>query len=149
MASRYQRYLGPTLTEAVKNATSVDPDEQAALYDELALMREYAGGFVALYSASVESKDPKAIMMTGVAMKDALESVASICDKAGKLQAKAKDRFSIHDLKHVIDKIMVIHARVFRNHPKLVQVFADAIAAELIIPQDLSLIHISEPTRPY
>lgn len=136
----YKRHLGPKLKDAVEQALGVDPDEQVSLYHELALMREYAGQYVAIYSAILEAtgldpvKRAEMIEVAGAGMKNALLDVAAICEKAGRLQEKSKERFSVHDLKFVIDKIMMIHYKVAGNQPELVRAFADAIDQQLTLP---------------
>lgn len=131
----YKKYLGPKLTEAVELATGIDPDEQTALFSELALLRDFAGQYVALYSAAREAGNLNAIQLTGEAMKEALESVAGVCEKANRLHDKQKDRFSIHDLKYVVDKIMLIHYSVCGDeHRDLAEKFAQAIEQQLTLP---------------
>lgn len=145
----YKKYLGPTLAQAVREATGVDPDEQLAIYHELALMREHTGQFVKMYSAAIESrtqalasgnteaiaKAEGAVANAGEMMANALNVVTDVCVKATKIREKQKDRFSIHDLKYVIDKIQAIHYKmVGKEHPELVKAFAEAIEQELVLP---------------
>lgn len=147
----YRKHLGPTLSAAVEAATGIDPDEQVAVFHELALLREYAGQFVAMYSAAVENdvvvkanpdstSEQRAraqanLSAAGSMMSEALNMVTDVCTKAAKIREKQKDRFSVHDLKYVIEKIQVIHHRLIgKEHPELARSFADALNGELTLP---------------
>jgi hypothetical protein len=154
----YKKFLGPKLTEAVKEATGVDPDEQTAIFTELALIREYAGNFVKLYSAVIElpednTKKAELILATGAQMQAALEAVSEVASKAAKIQDKQKGRFSIHDLKYVIDKIMLLHHQVCgKEYRHLAIKFAEAIDKELRLPgtgDQPSSLHPDETARAY
>lgn len=131
----YKKYLGPKLTEAVELATGIDPDEQTAVFHELALLREWAGPFVGMYSAAVEANNAKMMQETGLVMKEVLSEVVDVASKAAKIQEKQRDRFSIHDLKYVIDKIMLIHFSVCGDeHRDIAEKFAKAIEEQLTLP---------------
>ena len=108
----YGHSLSLTLKEAVTQQMSADADQQTQLFEELALMRVYASRFVALYAAAVETGNEAKIMLAGETMREALESVAQMCERAHKIREKQKDRFSMHDVDHIVDQIVVIHHEV-------------------------------------
>lgn len=105
----YDNMLSPTLKQAVEAQLNEDADEQTSLFEELAIMRVYAGRFVALYSKAVETGEEAKIMFAGEAMREALEAVAQLCEKAHKIREKEKERFSIHDVSQIVDQIVAIH----------------------------------------
>lgn len=147
----YKQKLGPKLKTMVEQATGIDPDEQIAVFEELALMRSHASNFVAVYSAAYEAAEAVAtnaaatpeqkaaasarLTSAGQLMTEALQIVTDTCAKATKIQTQLKDRFSIHDLKFVIERIMMIHFSVAKDYPELVEAFAKAIDEELKLPQ--------------
>lgn len=163
----YKKRLGPTLKKAVEEATGVDPDEQVAIYSELALLREYAGQFVGMYSATVESqvaaeesgdaakiaKAQERVTAAGMMMAEALTHVTDTCAKAAKIADKQKDRFSIHDLRWVIDRILMIHHNVVgKNQPELARAFAKALEEQLELPNSTDRgteLHPDETARQY
>ena len=130
----YKKYLGPKLSEAIAQATGVSPDEQVAVYHEIALLREMAGQHVALFSAAYESGNVNATLAAGELMREALAVVVDTCSKAAKIQEKQRDQFSIHDLKYVVDQLMIIHSSIAKDQPELAKAFADAVEKELILP---------------
>lgn len=101
----YAKHVTKTLAEAITDHTGLDPDEQVSLYEELALMRHVAGNFVKLYGAAVESGDTNSISIAGLGMSEALSNVEKVCSSAAKIQTKQRDRFSVHDLKFVVNRI--------------------------------------------
>ena len=163
----YRKRLGPTLQRAVAEATGVDPDEQVAIYSELALLREYAGQFVAMYSAAVEAQEAAIaagdaakiakiqshVTSAGSMMAEALTQVTDTCSKAAKIADKQKDRFSIHDLRWVIDKILIIHHRVVgKEHPELARAFAKSLEQDLELPHSSDRgteLHPDQTARQY
>lgn len=145
----YKDKLSPKLQAAVAMMTSADPDEQVAVFQEIALMRTHASTFVQLYSAvhekhekALESGDTEKITKSqsqltnaGEMMCDVLQRVAETCSKAARVQATLKDRFSLHDLKYVIDRIIAIHWSVCGStHPEIAEAFIKALDAELQLP---------------
>lgn len=108
----YMKSLTPTLKEAITEQLKQEPDAQTQLFEELALMRVYAGRFVAMYAAAVETGNEAKIMLAGEGMREALEAVANMCDKAHKLREKQKDRFSLFDIDHIVTQIVTIHHEV-------------------------------------
>lgn len=101
----YRKHISESLGKAISEQIGLDPDEQVQLYEELALIRHVASNFVKLYGAAVETGDQNTICMAGAGMVEALNNVEAICSAAAKIQQKQRDRFSIHDLKYVVNKL--------------------------------------------
>lgn len=111
----YRNLLSPTLRALVDNQLQLDPDEQASLLDELALMRTYMCAFVSLYSRAHEAHEAEPtdgnlgkLFAAGTAMSGALQQVADLADKAAKINVKQKERFNLHDMRYVVDSIILI-----------------------------------------
>lgn len=101
----YRKHITGALKEALEDQLGVDPDEQVSLYEELALMRITASQFVKLYDVAVGTNNLETIQLASSGLVEALKNVETICSAAARIQEKQRDRFSIHDLKFVINKI--------------------------------------------
>lgn len=137
----YKTRLGPTVREAVLSALEQDPDDQLNILEEVALLRSYASQFVGVYSAAVEQhladstdKNWRVMIEAGQLMTVALETVSKACEKAAKIASIQKDRFSIHDLRHAVDKILIMHHDVVgKHHPELARQFEQHLSEHLQI----------------
>lgn len=144
--SFYDKVLTPTLREAVNAQLEQDLDAQTSLFEELALMRTFASKFVAMYGAAVESGNDAKIMLAGAALQDALKSVADMCERAHRLREKNKERFSYHDVQHIVDQLVSIHHEVASDYQdriahvkegdyrQLAALFESAVRDKLVLP---------------
>jgi glutamate-1-semialdehyde aminotransferase len=143
----YEKNLSATLRETVLAHLEPDLDQQTSLLEELALMRVYASRFVSMYAAAVEAGNEAKIMLAGEGMREALESVASMCERANKVREKQKDRFSIHDVDHIVQQIVHIfhdvsrdyegrskHGLTNKSYIELAAIFEKAIAEGVVMP---------------
>lgn len=146
--SRYK--LNPKLAERVKEELDRDPDEQLAIYEELALIRVHANDYVKMYSDAVEqehyaqesgdlerihiAKDRR--VRAGALMAESIQNVTEVCAKAVKIQNAQKDRFSIHDIKFILLHIQRICATVVgAESPYLAEKFMRVVEEDLSIPR--------------
>jgi hypothetical protein len=142
MHPMYRNVLSPALRELVEQQLVLDPDEQVSILHELALMRQYVSGFVSIYSAAVEkaTEDPSdtaaasRVLTSGAAMAQALGLVAELADKAAKIKVKQKDRYSLHDIRFVVDNIIVIINDVCEGDPEIAKKVGLAVQERLKIP---------------
>ena len=131
----YSKHLTKTLKDHVSDSLGMDPDEQVALYEELALVRHVAGQFVKLYGAACDSGNPETVMLAASGMVDALNNVERICSAAGKLKDKQKDRFSIHDLKFVVDQLVqIMYTICDPDHRDIAVRFKESVDSYLVLP---------------
>lgn len=156
MPSFYRKVLGPTLQTLLEESTGIDPDEQVQIYEELALMRQFAADAAEGYSkaftmhevlkqqlaAGNESVQEshvdnahKLLMTAGENMAKRLKQVTDVAKTAEAIADKAKDRFSIHDLHFIVERIS---AAVFtecgeENHQIAERIEAN-IRSGMIIP---------------
>ena len=146
--SRYK--LNPKLAALVKAELDRDPDEQLAIYEELALMRVHTADYVALYSDAVEAEQIardagnfEALRLAqdrrvraGALMSESIQRITEACAKATKIQNAQKDRFSIHDIKFILLHIQRICSTVVgAESPYLAEKFIRVIEEDLSIPR--------------
>lgn len=102
MSRWYKKVVGPKLSEAIKEAQLASPDEQLAVFEELALMRESASQFVGIYSKLLEDQAPaETLAVAALAMQNALKEVVEVCSKATKAHEKMR-QYSAHDIENII-----------------------------------------------
>lgn len=131
----YSKHVTKTLAEAITEHTGLDPDEQVSLYEELALMRHVAGNFVKLYGAAVESGNMQAINIAGAGMSEALSNVEKVCSSAAKIQTKQRDRFSVHDLKFVVNRLTrILYEVCGPEHEDIARRFKVMVDEHLVLP---------------
>ena len=112
----YSKFLTRTLSDAVEEALAVSPKEQLQLFEELALIRDYAGQGVQLYSQAREAaaahpdnaKLQDLVVAAGGLMLDQLRSVINTCESAARIDAAAKDKVSVHTMHFFVDQIVRI-----------------------------------------
>jgi hypothetical protein len=138
----YSKHLSKTIAEAIEESLAVDPSEQLSLYEELAIMRHTATTAVTLYSKAHEVQDPKkrdeAIAAAGALLQEAMRSVASMCEAAGRVESNKKDKFSIHNLHYVVNRIVQISHKVFHDQPDKAKEFERLIRSEVKLADDVS-----------
>lgn len=138
----YRNLLSPTLRALVDGQLQLDPDEQASILDELALMRTYMCAFVSLYSKAHEQHEQEQtdsslakLFAAGTAMSGALQQVADLAEKAAKINVKQKERFNLHDMRYVVDSIiLVIHEVCGDDETDFATRIAVAIQERLKLP---------------
>lgn len=137
MPKVYKKHLNKTLHDALEEQLGVKPSEQLQILEELALMREYTGQAVKLYSGAIEMKaDADKILAAGSFMAECLEKVADISSKAAKITAATSGTYSIHDLQYVVYQIIKIMYMVCgKQHEKLAVEFERRIHADLVLPR--------------
>lgn len=126
----------------MEETLALDPDEQLAIFEELALVRSYAVQFVRLYSLACEKHDAdptdknlEIVFSAGQAMSGVLAQVSEMADKAQKIAAKQKERFNIHDMYHVVDAIVVlVHEACGTENKHIAEALAQKISTQLKLP---------------
>lgn len=134
----YSKHLSGTLLDAVEHVMGQDPREALNLFEELALMRVAAGDAIKLYNAAhtVEGEKGDAIRTQAAGlMAQALSNVQSMCESAARIELQGKDKLSIHSLKAVVDQVVYISYKVFKDHPDLVKKFQETIAEQVRMPK--------------
>lgn len=137
MPGWYRDALGPTIAEAIDQLTCGSASEQLQLFEELALMRHAAQDAVKLYGAAQKATGDGALAMRAEAaaiMQAQLREVAKICEAAARVDAMAKDKFSIHAVQLLINQLVRICAQVFKGHDALVKTFERRIREEVRLP---------------
>lgn len=137
MPGWYRDALGPTIAEALDKLTCGSASEQLQLFEELALMRHAAQDAVKLYAAAQRVTGDNALSVRTEAaaiMQAQLREVAKICESAARVDAMAKDKFSIHAVQLLINQMVRICAQVFKDHEDLVKTFERRIREEVKLP---------------
>jgi hypothetical protein len=126
----YKRALTESLEAALSEHTAMKPDDQLALFEELALVRESASAHVKIYAAALETGKQDTILAAGELMALSMQRVAEMCKAAASVNSTQKDKFSIHDLNYIIEQIVRISYDCFKDED-LVNVFAHRVRTEL------------------
>lgn len=133
----YSRNLSKSLAEALEASLAQKPDDQLALFEELALVREHANNSVKLYSMALDKGSPDAVMAAGELMCIHMKQVADVCAVAAKVHNDQKDRFSIHDLNYIIEQITRISYDCFSHLDEAAVInFAKTVREQLQIAQE-------------
>lgn len=150
--SRYK--LNPRLAARVQAELDKDPDEQLAIYEELALMRVHTSDYVKLYGDAVDAEEhaidtgqlekiqaaKERRMRAGMLMTESIQQVTEACAKAVKIQNAQKDRFSIHDIKFILTHIeRICNTVVGVDSPYLAEKFMRTVEEDLSIPRISSI----------
>ena len=122
----YRNVLGGTLLEHVKEHLSLSPAEQFDVRTELALVRAHAEQIVSLYGvarlASERAPDNQGFKETmiaaGAVMQQQLIEVMSLADKAARIDAASRDRFSVMHLHHFLDQLVSLVQQCFLDDPE-------------------------------
>jgi len=130
----YQNVLTKTVAQLVEDQLGASPNEQLQIYEELALMRVAASQAVRLYGAALELGKDDIINNASVLMRDALESVVDTCETAAKIEASAKDKFSIHSLQQVVNQIVRLAHEVFGDDQSKVEMFERLMRTKIKMP---------------
>ena len=129
----YGRHLSGALKEAVQNQLAAPHSEQIELYEELALVREFAGECVALFNKSIEAG--KDAGPAGSLMTEALKEVAAVADKIASIEAKSTDVLTVHTLNGAVSQITRIFYEVCGDdYRELAEVLEQRIRAEVQLP---------------
>jgi len=161
----YKRVLCVTLQKAVEDNLSAPVTTQLSLLEELAITREIACEPLAEYSEIVNKIEKIQITLdglngseeeassretllkaldlskqlkanTGAKAIKALETVRDFCEKAARIDALCRDKFSIHTLNSVVAQITNIISRKLHdnNLDHIALEVNDAIQKDLVIP---------------
>lgn len=137
----YRNLLSPRLRELIDSELERDPDEQTEIFEELALTRTYACEFVKLYNSAVEvaAQSPTPdngarVFATGNAMSEALSKVADLADRACRINVKQKNRFSLADVRYIVDSIVLIIHSACEGDITVATKIAECIKRDLELP---------------
>ena len=131
VARFYKRHMTAALNAVVEEALAEKPDEQLAVFEEIALVRAASARSVAMYGAALEQQNPEAIMMAGSIMAEQLSQVVELCKIATQINAVQKDKYSVHDLNYVVEQIIRISYDVFKDDEDKANEFAIKVRNEL------------------
>lgn len=130
----YSKYLNKTLNDAVEEALGCSPAEQLQLYEELAMMRETTGTALKLWSAAQETGKSDVIQAAEGLVRSYLQENARICALAASIEANAKDKFSVHNLVHVVNQMTRIAYEVFGEDIDKAKQFEALIKTQIRLP---------------
>ena len=111
----YSKVLTATLSDYVERCLGEDPRDSLKLHEELALMRHSAGEAVRLYGLAIESRDDKAVTMASMVMRDSLEAVASMCERAARVEFAGADKVSVHQVAWVVNQVVALAYRAMTD----------------------------------
>jgi hypothetical protein len=137
----YSKHLTKSLSDALEDLTSVSPNEQLSLFEELALVRDAAGQAVAMYSICKEAYEQEPSPKRGeilaaatMEMRGALDHVVKVCEAAARIDSQAKDKVSIHTLHFFIQQITRIAYDAFDDDPRA-RAFEELLRTRIKLPQ--------------
>lgn len=158
----YKKVLCPTLQQAINDNLSAPIADQLSLLEELALFRETATIPIDLYSKSIEciektqhdlltkeltedERKKKEISLNKLyeiksiaadSVVKTLERVGHFCEKAARVDALQRDKFSIHSINNVVVQISQIAQKVFQQNglQHLAEEFDTLIRDNLVLP---------------
>lgn len=139
MPTFYSKRLGPTLAKAVLELSAKPLNEQAAMYEELALMRAAAGEAVKLASAALESPVADESMRAAAVgiILNAMNQVTLVIERLAKIEANAQDKLSLRSIDAFIVQMTAIMAEVLgEEHEEMAAVITDRIKSEIRVPLD-------------
>lgn len=136
----YGKRLGPKLTAYVEEMLAQPHNEQLRLNEELALMRVCAGDALSLYSAANELPENvknrnEMIANAATIMQASLEQVVKTCEIAARIDAMAKDKFSVHTLQDVVSQLTKLVHDCFAHDEAALLLFDSRLNAELRLPK--------------
>ena len=142
----YAKVLNKTITEIVEQQLESDPAEQVGVFEELALVRVHAQQAVALYNAATEGDEVKSetVMAAGSLMVDVLQTVADFAKTASTISSQQAGKFSIHNLRHVINQIVRIAYDVFgEKYDVLAKEFERQVRERIRMPNEVDGTHLT------
>jgi len=133
----YSKYLGPKLSERVKDLLNRPHDEQVALYEELAIARAAACEAIKLSQPLFEggqvNEVTKSLMIQ--TLESAMSNVKDLVLAASRLEKDAEDRISMKVVNLIIMQIIVaINEVCGSEHQELAEAIAQAIDHKVRLP---------------
>ncbi len=136
----YRYKLRETLQDKVSVLMGENPREALNLFEELALTRIAANQSVMLFDKAHDiengEKRVEAVAACAAMMSECLKSVQSMCESAARIESQGKDKYSIHSIKVIVDQVVLICHRVFKDYPELVLEFQEAIKQHVRLPDE-------------
>lgn len=131
----YKKHVGPKLADVIDEHLQATVDEQTAVFEEIALMRESAGQFVAIFSKLVEVDAPAEAKATAaLAMNEALKDVVDVCTKATKAHEKIKS-FSTLDIQNICAQLTsILWETCGTEHMDIAKRFVALMEERLVLP---------------
>lgn len=135
MARWYKKKVGPKLESVINESLEASIDEQLAVFEEIALIRESAGTFVNIHSTLLEAgAKPEALAASAMAMQQALAQVVEVCTKATKAHDKIRT-FSALDIQNIVAQITQFLWEVCGMENKhIVERFLQLMEERLVLP---------------
>lgn len=136
----YSKRLGPKLAAFVEESLAAPHNQQLALNEELALMREVAGNAISLYSAALElpdnTKDKNQMLMNAaLIMQESLKEVRATCKVAAEVDSMSRDKFSLVHLQDIVNQISKMVYLCFDDvAPERVKAFDNMLTEQLRLP---------------
>ncbi len=116
MPGFYSKHLRKTLVDSINDALNVAPEEQVAVFEELATMRETVLPVLKMWDAAhaVEGDQGLEIQASaGALLREQLKEVVVVAETANRIMLSGKDQFSVHTLGHIVNQIVRIAYDVF------------------------------------
>jgi len=137
LPSFYSKYLGPKLSERVKELLSKPHNEQVALYEELAVARAGACEALKLAQPLFEEKElsdeTKSLIIS--TLNSAMANVKDLVLAASKLEKEQDDKVSIKVINLIVYQIIVaINEVCGTEHQSIAEAIAQAIDEKVRLP---------------
>lgn len=133
----YSKYLGPKLSERVKELLDKPHDEQVALYEELAIARANACEALKLAQPLFEEKEleetTKSLIIS--TLSTAMNNVKDLCLAASRLEKEQEDKVSIKVINLIVYQIIVaINDVCGTENEDVAKAIANAIDEKVRLP---------------
>jgi len=118
MGRFYGKVLTGTLREFVESCCNLEPHEQLALWEELALVRHSSLQSIAMYNLcctalpeeTQEQKEKKLerVMQAADMMRVSIDQVARLSEKQANIVYQAKDKVTIHNIDYAVRQVVAL-----------------------------------------
>jgi len=138
----YSKYLGPILTERVREAVNEPHDEQVSLYQELAITRSVACEALKLARPMFDPDlrkqiDDETAAMCMTTLNSAMASVKDLVLAAARIEKDSKDKVSIKVINLIVAQIITaVQDECGEEHESLAESIAQAIDKKVRLPMN-------------
>ena len=138
----YSKYLGPILSERVREAVNQPHDEQVSLYQELAITRGTACEALKLAQPLFDPKlrkmiDDETAGMIVSTLNTAMSSVKELVLAAARIEKDSKDKVSLKVINLIVAQIIAAVQDVCgEDHEELAEAIAAAIDKKVRLPMN-------------
>lgn len=135
----FSHRLGPKLRAAVEQCLDAPEAEQLELFEELAIIRSLAGDAAEIHARAEalpdERQDKQQLLIAaGSLLSQQMEYIATVCEKAAKVSAMGKDKYSIHTLQDIINQVGRMVHSCFGHDVAGLMAFDKMLSEQLRLP---------------